>query len=123
MEEEEDYRRSVTAEKYIREKTQLSRSGVMRILADLKTGGFIEMEEGRLIKINKLPPDTEFQTQKRPQLRPFQQSMDVNAQPPGKVDLFFQLIRRERQQICKFQLKLFQLFQVLRRRQVALIAT
>jgi hypothetical protein len=48
-------------------KTQLSRSGVMRILADLKTGGFIEMEEGRLIKINKLPPNTEFQTQKRPQ--------------------------------------------------------
>jgi CRP-like cAMP-binding protein len=45
----------VTAERYIREKTQLSRSGVMRILADLKTGGFIEMEEGRLIKINKLP--------------------------------------------------------------------
>lgn len=54
-EEEEDYRLSVTAEKYIREKTHLSRSGVMRILADLKTGGFIEMEEGRLIKINKLP--------------------------------------------------------------------
>jgi uncharacterized membrane protein len=49
------YRGSVTAERYIREKTQLSRSGVMRILADLKTGGFIEMEEGRLIKINKLP--------------------------------------------------------------------
>lgn len=55
MEEDESYRNSVTAERYIREKTQLSRSGVMRILADLKTGGFIEMEEGRLIKINKLP--------------------------------------------------------------------
>ncbi|HCM9594234.1 helix-turn-helix domain-containing protein [Enterobacter bugandensis] len=55
MEEDEGYRSSVTAERYIREKTQLSRSGVMRILADLKTGGFIEMEEGRLIKINKLP--------------------------------------------------------------------
>ncbi|HEO9143027.1 Crp/Fnr family transcriptional regulator [Enterobacter cloacae] len=55
MEEDEGYRRSVTAERYIREKTQLSRSGVMRILADLKTGGFIEMEEGRLIRINKLP--------------------------------------------------------------------
>ncbi|MCK6895162.1 helix-turn-helix domain-containing protein [Enterobacter bugandensis] len=55
MEEDESYRSSVTAERYIREKTHLSRSGVMRILADLKTGGFIEMEEGRLIKINKLP--------------------------------------------------------------------
>lgn len=55
MEEEESYRLGVTAERYIREKTQLSRSGVMRILADLKTGGFIEMEDGRLIRINKLP--------------------------------------------------------------------
>lgn len=55
MEEEEGYRYSVTAERYIREKTRLSRSGVMRILAALKTGGFIEMEEGKLIKINKLP--------------------------------------------------------------------
>ena len=55
MEEDEGYRTVVTAERYIREKTQLSRSGIMRILADLKTGGFIEMDEGRLIKINKLP--------------------------------------------------------------------
>lgn len=55
MEEDDSYRSSVTAERYIREKTQLSRSGVMRILADLKTGGFIEIEEGRLIRINKLP--------------------------------------------------------------------
>ncbi|MGX5026156.1 helix-turn-helix domain-containing protein [Enterobacter asburiae] len=55
MDEDESYRGSVTAERYIREKTQLSRSGVMRILADLKTGGFIEIEDGRLIKINKLP--------------------------------------------------------------------
>ncbi|MCV2531854.1 helix-turn-helix domain-containing protein [Enterobacter wuhouensis] len=55
MEEDNAYRESVTAERYIRDKTQLSRSGVMRILADLKTGGFIEMEEGRLMKIHKLP--------------------------------------------------------------------
>jgi CRP-like cAMP-binding protein len=55
MREEDTFRKSVTAERYIRDKTHLSRSGVMRILADLKTGGFIEMEEGRLIKINKLP--------------------------------------------------------------------
>ncbi|KLW91633.1 helix-turn-helix domain-containing protein [Enterobacter sichuanensis] len=55
MNEDDSYRQGITAERYIRDKTQLSRSGVMRILADLKTGGFIEMEEGRLIKINKLP--------------------------------------------------------------------
>jgi uncharacterized membrane protein len=34
------YRRGITAERYIRDKTQLSRSGVMRILADLKAGGY-----------------------------------------------------------------------------------
>jgi len=55
MDEDESYRNAITAERYIREKTQLSRSGVMRILADLKTGGFIEIEDGRLVKINKLP--------------------------------------------------------------------
>lgn len=55
MNEDDNYRQQLTAERYIRDKTQLSRSGVMRILADLKTGGFIEMEEGKLVKINKLP--------------------------------------------------------------------
>ncbi|MGR5945110.1 helix-turn-helix domain-containing protein [Enterobacter sp. C4G1] len=55
MNEDESYRRGITAERYIRDKTQLSRSGVMRILADLKAGGYVEMEEGRLLKINKLP--------------------------------------------------------------------
>ncbi|MCE9991724.1 helix-turn-helix domain-containing protein [Enterobacter asburiae] len=55
MVEDERFRLSVTAERYIRDKTQLSRSGVMRILADLKAGGYIDMEEGRLINIHKLP--------------------------------------------------------------------
>lgn len=45
MQEDDSYRRSVTAERYIRDKTHLSRSGVMRILADLKTGGFIEWKK------------------------------------------------------------------------------
>ncbi|WP_312343745.1 helix-turn-helix domain-containing protein [Leclercia sp.] len=55
MAEDESFRARITAERYIRDKTQLSRSGVMRILADLKAGGYVEMEEGRLISINKLP--------------------------------------------------------------------
>lgn len=55
MNEDENYRSSVTVEHYIREKTQLSRSGIMRILADLKSGGYVEMEGGRLVKIIKLP--------------------------------------------------------------------
>lgn len=48
-------RNNITAERYIREKTHLSRSGVMRILAELKEGGYIEMRRGVLINIVKLP--------------------------------------------------------------------
>lgn len=48
-------RNNITAEKYIRDKTHLSRSGVMRILASLKEGGYIEIHRGKLIKIVKLP--------------------------------------------------------------------
>ncbi|MBB1201751.1 Crp/Fnr family transcriptional regulator [Enterobacteriaceae bacterium 89] len=55
MNESEEFRQNTTAEKYIRDKTHLSRSGVMRILAELRTGGYVEMEEGKLVKINKLP--------------------------------------------------------------------
>jgi len=48
-------RNNITAERYIREKTHLSRSGIMRILAGLKAGGYIEMQRGVLINIVKLP--------------------------------------------------------------------
>lgn len=48
-------RNNITAEKYIRDKTHLSRSGVMRILASLREGGYIEMHRGKLINIVKLP--------------------------------------------------------------------
>uniref|UniRef100_S0DE68 Putative transcriptional regulator n=1 Tax=termite gut metagenome TaxID=433724 RepID=S0DE68_9ZZZZ len=55
MSEDQAIRRDITAEKYIREKTTLSRSRIMRILSDLKTGGYIDIERGRLLKIHKLP--------------------------------------------------------------------
>ncbi|MEL4012844.1 helix-turn-helix domain-containing protein [Dryocola clanedunensis] len=55
MREPENFREGITAEKYIRSKTRLSRSGVMRILSDLKAGGYIVLEDGILKKINKLP--------------------------------------------------------------------
>lgn len=55
MTETEEFRASTTVEKYIRAKTNLSRSGILKILAELKTGGYVEMTEGRLIKVNKLP--------------------------------------------------------------------
>ncbi|HEO9918192.1 TPA: helix-turn-helix domain-containing protein, partial [Enterobacter asburiae] len=40
---------------YILEKTRLSRSRVMKILGDLRIGGYIEINRGILKKINKLP--------------------------------------------------------------------
>lgn len=53
--EEPSFRLSVTAESYIRDKTHLSRSGVMRILSALKEGGYIDMQRGVLLNIIKLP--------------------------------------------------------------------
>ncbi|MHA0938650.1 helix-turn-helix domain-containing protein, partial [Enterobacter kobei] len=53
--EDPSVRNNITVESYIREKTHLSRSGVMRILAGLKKGGYIEMQRGVLINIVKLP--------------------------------------------------------------------
>lgn len=55
MAETKEYRNSVSVEQYIRDKTLLSRSGVMRILSALKNGGYIEIERGILININNLP--------------------------------------------------------------------
>lgn len=53
--EEPSFRLSVTAESYIRDKTHLSRSGVMRILSALKEGGYIDIQRGVLLNIIKLP--------------------------------------------------------------------
>lgn len=50
-----EIRNNITAEHYVREKTYLSRSGIMRVLAELKKGGYIETHRGILIKINNLP--------------------------------------------------------------------
>ncbi|MER1491074.1 winged helix-turn-helix transcriptional regulator [Enterobacter cloacae] len=55
MTEPSSYREKISAEQYIRDKTHLSRSGVMRILASLRNGGYIELEKGILKKINNLP--------------------------------------------------------------------
>jgi hypothetical protein len=54
----------VTAERYIREKTQLSRSGVMRILADLKPADLSKWKKAGSLKSTNCPPDTEFQNKK-----------------------------------------------------------
>ncbi|RJT27982.1 winged helix-turn-helix transcriptional regulator [Buttiauxella izardii] len=53
--EPESLRESITAEKYIRSKTHLSRSGIMRILSALKLGEYIVIEEGVLKEVRHLP--------------------------------------------------------------------
>lgn len=55
MSEPDSLRENISAENYIQTKTHLSRSGIMRILSDLKKGEYIEIVNGRLTKINKLP--------------------------------------------------------------------
>jgi len=55
LNEPESLRESITAEKYIRIKTHLSRSGVMRILSALKAGEYIVIEDGILKEIRHLP--------------------------------------------------------------------
>lgn len=55
MNEPDDYREAKFVAQYIREKTLLSRSGIMKILSQLRQGGYIEIENGILKKVNKLP--------------------------------------------------------------------
>lgn len=53
--EDSSIRREVTAERYIRDKTKLSRSRIMHILSELKKGGYIEMQKGILVDVIELP--------------------------------------------------------------------
>ncbi|MCK6736687.1 winged helix-turn-helix transcriptional regulator [Enterobacter bugandensis] len=55
MQEPEAIRQNITAAAYIKSRTYLSRSGIMRILAELRTGKYITMDRGVLIEVNHLP--------------------------------------------------------------------
>lgn len=55
MREPDNLRQSTSAAKYILERTRLSRSTVMKMLAQLKQGGYIEMEDGVLKAVHRLP--------------------------------------------------------------------
>lgn len=55
MEKPTEVRENITIESYVRGKTRVSRSSVMKVLADLKTGGYITVENGILKGINKIP--------------------------------------------------------------------
>ncbi|HFS5793927.1 TPA: helix-turn-helix domain-containing protein [Citrobacter werkmanii] len=59
MEKETSYaiKERYTVVKYMQTFSRLSRSMILKILAQLKIGGFIEMENGKLIKINKKLPE------------------------------------------------------------------
>lgn len=50
-----EVRATTTALEYIQDRSMLSRSGIMKTLASLKTGGFVIISKGLLIKINTLP--------------------------------------------------------------------
>ncbi|EKS7198444.1 TPA: helix-turn-helix domain-containing protein [Enterobacter ludwigii] len=55
MQEPDAVRKNITAAAYIKSRTYLSRSGIMRILAELRTGKYITMERGVLLEIRHLP--------------------------------------------------------------------
>lgn len=55
MNETEEVRNSVSIVSYIKSRTFLSRSSIMKILAQLKTGDYIVTEKGLLKAINNIP--------------------------------------------------------------------
>lgn len=50
-----EIRATTTAQEYISERSLLSRSGIMKTLSSLKSGGYIVIKKGLLIGINALP--------------------------------------------------------------------
>jgi len=57
MREHDDIRENITAERYIRDKTELSRSRIMHILSELKKSGHIDIQKGILLSVGTLPAD------------------------------------------------------------------
>lgn len=55
MSEPVEFRENISAAQYIQQKTRLSRSSIMKILSQLKQGGFVRLENGTLKEICHLP--------------------------------------------------------------------
>lgn len=55
MNEPAEFRDNTSAVQYIQQKTRLSRSSIMKILSQLKQGGFVKIENGILREICHLP--------------------------------------------------------------------
>ncbi|MGU3415394.1 helix-turn-helix domain-containing protein [Enterobacteriaceae bacterium C34A] len=53
--ESDEFRMKTTVANYIKSRTYLSRSGIMKILQELRTGGYITVEKGVLKGISYLP--------------------------------------------------------------------
>lgn len=48
-------RMNINASQYITSTTNLSKSYVMKVIQELRKGGYIEIQRGRLISLGKLP--------------------------------------------------------------------
>ena len=55
IQEADEIRASTAAYQYILDRTRLSRSSIMKMLAELKKGNYIQLENGKLIAIHHLP--------------------------------------------------------------------
>ncbi|WP_421512498.1 helix-turn-helix domain-containing protein (plasmid) [Enterobacter sp. JS8-1] len=55
MKESDRIRNNITAANYIKSRTYLSRSGIMRILAELREAGYVVLNRGVLVDIKHLP--------------------------------------------------------------------
>lgn len=51
----ENYRNQINVEKFIQRRSGLSRAQIMRVLSDLKKGGYLKIAMGKLIELGKLP--------------------------------------------------------------------
>lgn len=51
----QDYRESIIVLNFIQRRTGISRSRTMKILSELKKGGYIHIDNGRLTALGKLP--------------------------------------------------------------------
>ena len=53
----EELRSRIGVMNYIHQRTRISRSVVAEVLAALRKGGYIEMNKGKLVAINRLPSE------------------------------------------------------------------
>ncbi len=80
----EEYRRQINALSFIQRRTNLSRSRVMSILAELRKGGYITVHRGVLEKITRTLPPTFKPARRRGVIFPPLVSRWAKAQPASE---------------------------------------